>query len=79
MNKNNYFAIQAVENDRNYSYVMKIHSCENVKSKLSDDRIKFVHLCNTKKQAEELSRFWNQCFIDNGTSYFDKVYPVYVA
>lgn len=54
-----------------YASVMKIGHSDNLLAKLAHyGDIIAVNLCATKKQAEELAAFWNECYKKNGTYAF---------
>ena len=59
-----------------YASVMKVSRGRNLFTlfnswnKVSCEKVKSVNLCRTKKEAQELSDFWNQCYKDNGTYAF---------
>lgn len=54
-----------------YAYVVKIGENENLKSSLDCiGGLKSANICPTKKAAAELVRFWNRCYIENGTALY---------
>jgi hypothetical protein len=55
-----------------YSYAMRVSESDNIANRLS--RIEGVisaNIMQTKKQAFETVRFWNECYKQNGTYLFD--------
>nr|DAV16890.1 MAG TPA: Interleukin-13 [Caudoviricetes sp.] len=54
-----------------YAYVIRIGENENLKNSLDCiGGLKSANLCPTKKAAAELVRFWNRCYIENGTALY---------
>lgn len=51
-----------------YSFVERVSHNDNILSRLGHiGGIKYANLCSSKKEAEELTAFWNDCFEKNGT------------
>ena len=71
MSKNFYFAVSVCEDGKNYSYAVKVYQSDNVLSRLAIKNIKTATICPTRKRAEELVKFWNECYKANGTYMFD--------
>ena len=70
--KNYYFVINTSENGKNFASVAKASAHENVLSVF--DRIPNIitaNICPTKKYAEDLAAYWNECYKKNGTYLFD--------
>ena len=57
--KNTYIAVTIKENDRFYSYGVKVNASDNVLSKLEIKNIVYANICNSKKHCEELVKVWN--------------------
>lgn len=77
LEKNTFYALQ----ERNkttgklYAYMQKVSNYTNLlyafKNCTSGCELISVNACDTKKQAQELVEFWNQCAKDNGRYMFD--------
>lgn len=66
------YAVITVEEDGKYiSYVLPFSSADNVISKLTIKNISFAHIYKSKKEAEKVCRYWNECSKNNGTYMFD--------
>lgn len=70
--KNHYIAIQIRENGKYYAYAIKVSESDNLLSKLDIKDIISANICDTKKRAEELVTFWNDCYKRNGTWLFQR-------
>ena len=68
--KNYYFAVTAEVNEKYYSFVIQASTNDNLLSKFSDKRLLHVNICETRKAAVELVRFWDECHRKNGTYLF---------
>ena len=68
--KNTYIAISIQENEKNYAYAIKVNESENLLSKLKIKGITHANICSTKKQAEKVVNYWNECYKNNGTNLF---------
>lgn len=67
-----YIAVTIEENGKYYSYTMPIATGMNIISKLDGIRnAKVLHLCESKRKADELTTFWNNSYKANGTYLFD--------
>lgn len=67
-----FLAAVTEENKKYYSFVIPIRTGENIKPIL--ERYKntpVFHLCESRKQADDLVIFWNKCYKNNGTYLFD--------
>lgn len=70
--KNHYLAAQTSENGKNYAFVIKLSESDNVLSILARYKnLASANMCSTKKEASEIVKFWNGCFIANHTYMFD--------
>lgn len=67
-----YIAVTIEENNKFYSYVLKINDNDNLVSKLNIKNINYATLCKTKKQAYNLVENWNNNFKVNQTYMFDE-------
>lgn len=66
-----YLAVTESENGKNFSYVIGIGENENVFSALSRYKnLESGHIFPTKKKAQEVADFWNECYKNNGTYKF---------
>lgn len=68
--KNFYIAVTIEENGLFYSFVKKVNTGDNLKTKLSDSKIIYASICETKKQAEALCEFWRKEYKANGIYMF---------
>jgi len=68
--------IRDEEKNHNTAAVLKVNEAYNLLSKLKGIKNLYgVHPAETKKKAFELANFWNECYLNNGTYPFDRVYP----
>ena len=71
--KNFYYAVEIRKSKKQYSYV-ESHGENNLIGmfeRLMQNGAVVVHPCHTKKHAEELTDFWNECAKKNGNYLFD--------
>lgn len=55
-------------NEKHYSFVEVLRVGQNIKPLLERyQNIDCWHLCESRKQADELAIFWNNCYKNNGT------------
>ena len=67
--KNFYYAATREQNGKNYAFVIKASAGDNLLSVFARYGENLaVNACPTKKEAEELADFWNECYKKNGTS-----------
>ena len=60
------------ENGKNYAFIVPIRTGENIKPIL--ERYKntpVFHLCESRKQADDLVITWNEAYKNNGSYMFD--------
>lgn len=70
--KHFYIAITVTENDRYYSYILKVSELDNLCSKLNRiNGLKTANIFSTKKKAAEVVERWNANYKLNGTYMFD--------
>lgn len=69
--KNHYIAVIITENEKNYSYMIKVSVSDNLISRLQIKGIVAANIFPTKKAAADCVRFWNQSFKNNGSFMFD--------
>ena len=68
-----HIAVTIKEDEKLYSYGIKVAENENLLSKLEIENIIWANIYHTKKRAEEVVKIWNDNFINNGKSlYFNK-------
>lgn len=70
--KNIYIAAQVKKENKFYAYIIPVRIGSNLEDQLQfhpDTPIK--HLCETRKQAAELVKDWNETFKRNHTYLFD--------
>jgi hypothetical protein len=69
--KNFYYAVNTEDNGKIYAFVIKASINENLKTLFSGYKnLISINACETKKRAEELANFWNECYKANGTYMF---------
>lgn len=69
--KNFYFAVTVEENDKFYSYVLKVGRYNNIINQLKIPGIKCATICPTKKDAEQIVNQWNACYRANNEYLFN--------
>lgn len=58
------------------AFVYSVSESENLKRSLEIiGGLQAAQLCQTKKAAQELADFWNDCYKKNGTYFFEEVTP----
>ena len=70
--KNMYIAVIIKEEEKFYSYGIKINSSDNLISKLKIKNIYSANVCDTKKKCSELVEAWNEQFKNNGKYMFSE-------
>lgn len=66
-----YYAVNTEDNGKIYAFVIKASINENLKTLFSGYKnLISINACPTKKRAEELANFWNDCYKTNGTYMF---------
>lgn len=65
-----YYAATREQNGKNYAFVIKASNGDNLVSLFARTGAKTANACATKKEAEKLADFWNECYKKNGTSAF---------
>lgn len=69
-----HIAVTIKEDEKLYSYCIKVAESDNLLSKLKIKNIIWANIYHTKKRAEEVVNMWNDGFIKNGTSlYFNNI------
>lgn len=68
--KNFYFVVNVKENDKLYAYVAKATEKDELLSKFKIKNVISVNIFPTKKRADEIAKFWNECYKKNGTYLF---------
>lgn len=66
MNKNSYLVIVNMENGKRAAYVQKWHNSNNLACLLKNSKIESANICDSKKEAQEIAEYWNQCYKRNG-------------
>jgi hypothetical protein len=69
-----YIAITIQENEKYYSYVIKVNSQENILPKLEIKNIVTATITATKKEAENLVNLWNIISKRNNQYLFDETF-----
>ena len=67
MSKNSYLVIVTEKSGKRAAFVQKWHNSNNLASFLKDSNIETANICDSKKEDEEIARFWNECYIKNGS------------
>lgn len=63
-----WLAVTTTENGKNYAYAVSVSGGQNIFGVLSSiPGITAANICTSKKDAEQLAKFWNECFKNNGT------------
>ena len=63
-----YIAAFDSENGKNYAYVLPVSENNNLCARLAEHKnMVAANLCPTRKAANSLVIFWNNCFRQNGT------------
>ena len=71
MKKYFYYAATREQNGKNYAFVIKASNGDNLVSLFSRYGENLaVNACATKKDADKLANFWNECYKKNGTNAF---------
>lgn len=72
--KNFFIAVQIEENDKLYAYVVRVSKSDNLLSKLTIKNIITANICQSKKEAESLVKYWNAIHKANNRYMFDEVF-----
>lgn len=72
--KSTYIAVQIMEDEKLYAYIVKVSSSDNLLSKLTIKNILTANICQTKKEAESLVKYWNDGHRANNRYMFDEVF-----
>lgn len=62
-----YAVITIREDGKHISYVLPFSSADNAISKLAIKNISSANVYKSRKEAEEVCRYWNECYKNNGT------------
>lgn len=66
-----YIAFSAQVNGKNYAGTLTKTEQENIAFLSAQiPNLTAAHICDSRKKAEEMAEFWNDCFKKNGTSAF---------
>lgn len=66
-----HLAIEIKENGKYYAFAETIRTGENIKPFIERYNADIFHLCETRKQAEDLVTRWTALYKANGTYLFD--------
>jgi superfamily I DNA/RNA helicase len=70
-----YIAIQVEENQKYYAFADAIRTGENLKPFIKRyPNAVILHLCESRKQAEEIAAQWNEIAKNNKQYLFDEVF-----
>ena len=59
-----------IQDGKRYAIADTIRTGENLKSHLNRYNCDVCHLCESRKQAEQIAAVWNESYKANGTSLF---------
>ena len=65
-----HIAVTVKEDEKFYSYGIKVSESDNLLSKLKIKNIVWADIFQTKKKMEEVVKMWNDGFTKNGTSLY---------
>ena len=68
--KYNYLIVTIKEEGKNWAYVVKNDQSYNLLCDLEIKNIVAANIMPSKKKAEELARYWNKCYRENGTNLY---------
>ena len=63
-----HIAVTIKEDEKLYSYGIKVSESDNLLSKLKIKNIVWADIFQTKKKMEEVVKMWNDGYIKNGTN-----------
>lgn len=66
MNGNAYYVVTEKKDGKFVSYALTVGRNQNI-GKDFFGKYDTVNNCSTKKEAEEIARYWNECYKKNGT------------
>jgi len=73
---NTYLTVTVAENNKYASFVLPVSGSANLVAVLGSIKgLSAANICATKKDAIQISEFWNECFRKNGTYLYDTVTP----
>lgn len=69
MKNNNIFVVISNEKDgKHNAFALKVSRMQNLASLTKDSKyISSLNVFETWKEAQEVARFWNKCYENNGT------------
>jgi len=71
MNKKSFYVFTICENGKFYSYADAIQNCNNLVSIFAGIKNLYTaNACDTRRQADEIARAWNDSYKQNGTYMF---------
>lgn len=62
-----HIAISKRTNNKNFASVLRVASSDNLLFSLQIPGITSANICSTKKEAENVVKFWNKCYKTNKT------------
>lgn len=65
--KNHYITISVKQDGKNCASVLKVSGADNLLFSLQIPGITAANICGTKKEAENITAFWNKCYKKNET------------
>jgi len=68
-----FIVVNINENGKHYAFADTIKTGNNLLPMFRRyENADIVHLCETRKSADEIAAFWNECYKNNGTYYFSR-------
>jgi hypothetical protein len=61
------------QDGKRYAIPDKIHTGVNLAAALNRHNLTCCHLCESRMQAEQIAKYWNDSYIANGTSVYASV------
>ena len=66
--KSIFLTVVIQENGKNFAFVEVFRCGQNIKPMIERYKNAHIwHLCESRKQADNLAQFWNDCYKNNGT------------
>lgn len=66
--QNIYMAVTEKIQGKNYAYALTVPRSENLVHVFAkENNLTHANVCATKKEAERIADFWNECYKNNGT------------
>jgi hypothetical protein len=62
-----YVVISVIENGKRYAFADTLRTGENLLTNIGRYKTDTCHLCNTRREAEQLAISWNKIYLEEGT------------